>query len=644
VEGRCAAGVDALDVFKASFPAGTVTGAPKVRAMQIIDELEPVKRGVYSGAVGYLGFNGDMDVAIAIRTAVVKDGQLHVQAAAGIVDHLRLRAAEQPDALHARYLHQVGPEELQTYDQLQVRTRQHAQRLAEHGTTPGGVVLVVLQHSAEMLPVFYGAMWLGAIPAFLPFPTGRLHLAKYFGDLRALVERTLPQAIVTYRELADELRAHLADAPHQPRILLAEGVAADAPLAGPPHPADPEDVACIQYSSGSTGLQKGAALSHRAILNECRGVGEFFELTRDDVFVTWVPLYHDWGLVCDAIHPLVLGAQFVLLSPIHWVSRPAAVLEAITRYRATVYWQPNFAFNFMAKRVREEELAGVDLSSLRLCGNGAEPCLFDSHEVFARRFEGVGFRREALGIVYGMAEVVNSVVAAGNREPIRVDVIDRAALQERHAAVPCDPASEGALRMLGVGRGLVGTELVVVDDARRVLPDRQVGEIALRSTCLFNGYYRNEQATADRVADGWYYGGDLGYIADGVLYVTGRKSDQIIIGGENFYPQDIEYMVAEHPHVVAGRVAAIGVEDAELGTQRLVVIAESKSDDPEVHRDIKRFVRRELAARLNVKPDRIVVAPHKWLYKTSSGKIARLPNLRRLHELGAVAAGVDQGS
>ena len=129
-----------------------------------------------------------------------------------------------------------------------------------------------------------------------------------------------------------------------------------------------------------------------------------------------------------------------------------------------------------------------------------------------------------------------------------------------------------------------------------------------------------------------------------MLYVTGRKSDLIIIGGENYYPQDIEYMVAEHPHVVAGRVAAIGVEDEELGTQRLVVIAESKSDDPEVHRDIKRFVRRELAARLNVKPDRIVVAPHKWLYKTSSGKIARLPNLRRLHEHGPVAAGLEPGS
>jgi acyl-CoA synthetase (AMP-forming)/AMP-acid ligase II len=354
-----------------------------------------------------------------------------------------------------------------------------------------------------------------------------------------------------------------------------------------------------------------------------------------------VPLYHDWGLVCDAIHPLVLGAPFTLMSPIQWVGRPAAILEAITRYRATVYWHPNFAFNFMTRRVKESEMAGLDLSSLRLCGNGAEPCLFDSHEMFAQRFRAVGFQREALGIVYGMAEVVNSVIGAGGlrgegaREPIRVDTIDRRRLQEQHKAVPVGENEPHALRMLGVGRGFKGTTFRIVDpeDAGRELPDRTVGEIAIKSRALFNGYYNNEEATRARLRDGFYISGDLGYRADGILYVTGRKSDLIIIGGENIYPQDIEYMVAEHPQVVSGRVAAIGVEDEELGTQKLIVIAESKSEDPEVQREIIRFIRREVSARLNVRCDRVYIAPHKWLFKTSSGKIARLPNLARLHEL-----------
>jgi acyl-CoA synthetase (AMP-forming)/AMP-acid ligase II len=476
-------------------------------------------------------------------------------------------------------------------------------------------------------------MWLGAVPAFLPFPTGRLHIGKFYADMRSLVERTGPHAILTYRDREDELAGCLSRETAPPALLLFEDLEPDAPRAGDPHPAEREDVALIPYSSGSTGLQKGAALSHRAILNECAGVGEFFEMTKDDVFVTWVPLYHDWGLVCDAIHPLVLGAPFVLISPVHWVGRPAIALEAITRYRATVYWQPNFAFNFMTRRVREEELAGVDLSSLRLCGNGAEPCLYDSHEMFAERFGKVGFRRDMLGIVYGMAEVVNSVIGAGNREPIHVDRIDRRRLQEEHRAVPAAEGHPDALRMLAVGRGFRGTEFRIVDDDGRAVPDRTVGEIAIRSTCSFHGYYHNADATAQRVRDGWYLSGDLGYRADGRLYVTGRKSDLIILGGDNVYPQDVEYMVAEHEHVVAGRVAAIGADDPALGTQRLIVIAESRSADPGVHADIQRFARREIAQRLSVKCDRVVIAPYKWLYKTSSGKIARQPNLRRLHEL-----------
>ena len=153
------------------------------------------------------------------------------------------------------------------------------------------------------------------------------------------------------------------------------------------------------------------------------------------------------------------------------------------------------------------------------------------------------------------------------------------------------------------------------------------------SRALFHGYYNNEAATVKSLKDGWYISGDLGYRADGILYITGRKSDLIIIGGENIYPQDIEYMVAECPDVVSGRVAAIGVEDPELGTQRLVVIAESKSEDAKVHREIVKFVRREIAQRLNVRCDEVYIAPHKWLYKTSSGKIARIPNLQRLHEI-----------
>jgi fatty-acyl-CoA synthase len=548
-----------------------------------------------------------------------------------IIEHLRRRALQTPDKLHARYLHADRPPDEQSYGQLERRARQFAAALARAGTREQRVVLVILQHHADMLPVFYGAMWLGAIPAFLPFPTGKLHIGKYFSDLRGMIERTVPHAIVTYGELATELKTLLKEVKDAPVVLLHEDLRADAPLHGDPRPADPEETALIQYSSGSTGLQKGAALSHRAILAECEGVGEFFGMGADDHFVTWVPLYHDWGLVCDAIHPLVLGAPFTLMSPIQWVGRPASVLEAITKYRATVYWHPNFAFNFMTRRVKESELAGVDLSSLRLCGNGAEPCLYESHEMFAQRFAAVGFRREALGIVYGMAEVVNSVIAAGGargpgaREPIRVDSIDRRALQEQHKALPLPASDPNALRMLGVGRGLRGTTFRIVDveDPLKELPDRSVGEIAIRSRSLFNGYYNNAEATASRVKDGWYISGDLGYRADGILYVTGRKSDLIIIGGENIYPQDIEAILNAKPYLIPGRNVAFGVENEKTGTERLVILAEAAPEH--LHADLVPL-RTEIMSALGVAVGRCVLLPHMTLLKGTAGKISRYLN------------------
>ena len=253
------------------------------------------------------------------------------------------------------------------------------------------------------------------------------------------------------------------------------------------------------------------------------------------------------------------------------------------------------------------------------------------------RFAKVGFRREALGIVYGMAEVGNSVIAAGgargpgSKEPIRVDTIDRRALQEQHKAVPIAANDPNALPMLGVGRGLRGTSFRIVDgdDPLRELPDRSVGEISIKSRCLFHGYYNNAEATAAKVKDGWYISGDLGYRADGILYVTGRKSDLIIIGGENIYPQDISTWWPGTP----GRERPRPRSASRTRAQKLIVIAEQVQDRP--HRG-HQVVRRGVAARLNVRCDRVYIAPHKWLYKTSAAR-SRANNLKRLSELSPVA-------
>jgi len=478
-----------------------------------------------------------------------------------------------------------------------------------------------------------GAMWLGGIPAFLPYPNPKSHPERFYETLGMLIETTQPRCIVSRAPVCDLLRGSLSGVANAPALLTVEQVTG-AGRSGAPTAHGPEDVALIQYSSGSTGRQKGAALSHRAILAEIAGVGEFFDISPADSFITWVPLYHDWGLVCVALHALAIGTVYTLQSPVDWVLRPVSAFIATDRYKPTIFYQPNFAFNLLTQRVRDKDMEGVDLSSLRLMCNGAEPCFYDSHTMFAERFKKWGFRPDSLGIVYGMAEVTNSVIAAGHREPIRVDVIDRFVLQSELRATEVAEGHVNAQRMLGVGRALRGTEFKIVGDHREELPERLVGEVAIRSRAVFHGYYHNPEATAATLDEaGWYYSGDMGYRAGDILYITGRKSDMIIVSGVNIYPQDIEMIVAEHPQAVAGRIAAVGVDDAELGTQRIVVLVEARSQDPAVLAEIAAFTRATVAQRLNVTVSQVVHLPERWLIKTSSGKIARLPNYRRLTEL-----------
>ncbi|RMD88468.1 MAG: hypothetical protein D6813_12060 [Calditrichaeota bacterium] len=555
------------------------------------------------------------------------------QTSTTLIGYLQHYAESIPDALYSRYLFaDRDPVEIDYQTTLE-RTKQFASGYAAYGIEKGSVVLVILEHHEDLMPAFLGAMWLGAIPAFLPHPNPRIDPERYYNNMEVLIESTRPQAILTRPQVRALLHKTIPAGAHRPTLLTVEDVTITG-QSNAPVPVDAEHPALIQYSSGSTGMQKGALLSHRAILAEIEGVGEFFDITQKDSIMSWIPLYHDWGLVCVALHALVLGSNFTLISPVDWVKRPVMALEAVDRYRPTIFYQPNFAFNFMTQRIKDREMEGLDLSSIRLMCNGAEPCFYESHKMFADRFCHWGFRKDSLGIVYGMAEVTNSVFAAGHREPIVVDTVDRFILQSEKRAVPVSEDSPNVQRILGVGRALRGTEFKIVDDNRQEIPDRHIGEVAIRSRARFHGYYRNPEATKKVLdKDGWYYTGDMGYRVGNILFITGRKSDMIIVGGVNIFPQDIEAIVGEHPAAVAGRIAAIGVDDPEMGTQKIVVLVESKSTDKAVLNDIARFARAEVAQRLGVTIDEVIHVPYRWLIKTSSGKIARIPNYKRLSEL-----------
>lgn len=554
---------------------------------------------------------------------------------ATILSYLRHRAAHDGARLNARYVFQDRADVIYNFAELERRSRQYAALYKKAGVQKGDVVAILLEHTEDLMASFHGAQWIGAIPAFLQYPTARLNLQRYISDLTLLLERSKPRAIIMFPHLREALAGKLAGGA---AMLTPEDIT-DSELAGDPIPLDPEDISCIQYSSGSTGLQKGAALSHRAVMNEIFAVSDYFRFNGDTKFVTWLPLYHDWGLFLVSIASVLLGCEYTLMAPHHWMGKPSSILHEITKHKATCYWLPNFAFNYMAQRVKDEDLAGVDLSSLTVVSNGAEPCFYESHEMFFDKFKNVGLRRETLAIVYGMAEVVNTVLAVGGEgnEQIHVDHIDRRIFQEELRAVPVPPNTTNVQRMLSTGRALPGTQFRLVNDKFEDVPERIIGEVLFKSNARMHGYYANEEATKAAFHEDWYITGDMGYRVGDMLYVTGRKKDLIILGGNNVYPQDIEELVGAHPAVVAGRVAALGIFDEKLGTQKLIIICEIRSEDAETKREVVKFIRREVQSRLDAHVDRVYLAPQRWLIKTSSGKIARKPNLARLQELELVS-------
>jgi acyl-CoA synthetase (AMP-forming)/AMP-acid ligase II len=397
----------------------------------------------------------------------------------------------------------------------------------------------------------------------------------------------------------------------------------------------PDEVAFLQHSSGSTGLQKGVALSHRSVLNQVRHYAKAIALDpAKDKIASWLPLYHDMGLIATFLMPLATGTPVVFMDPFRWVVDPAMLLEAIDRHRATLSWLPNFAYAHMAKRIAREKTAKLDLRSMRGFINCSEPVRDASHRAFLERFSENGVREEMLWVCYAMAENTFAVTQAGGGFPQRTDWIDPAAFASDRVARAVAPGA--GLPIVSCGLPVEGCEVLVVDEKRAPVPDRTIGEVALRSDSMLTEYHNNPEATAKALENGFYFTGDLGYRADLHLYITGRKKDLIIVGGRNFYPQDLEDVVSEQEGVVPGRAVAFGVENAAMGTEEVVIVAESDVEDPARKTAIKRSVQRAALERLDCAVGRVDLVPRGWIIKTSSGKVARKANVEKWHAENAL--------
>jgi acyl-CoA synthetase (AMP-forming)/AMP-acid ligase II len=534
---------------------------------------------------------------------------------------------EAPEQAAIHLLRSGAPDQAITYRRLLQGAAGYARALVRLGANPGDVVILILDHGEALVYAFFGAILGGTIPSIMPFLTEKLSPDQYRVALATLFEITTPAAVVTNPTFAGEVA--LAGSRYRPRaVLLSDQVVLDENPelhTLPGFNRTPEEIALLQHSSGTTGLQKGVALSHQAVFNQLRSYAEALHLRSDDVIVSWLPLYHDMGLIAGFILPILSRTPLVLMSPFDWVRAPQRLMQAVWRYRGTLTWLPNFAYNFCAQKVRPSQLEGVDLSSWRAVINCSEPMHWVSHQMFLERFQPYNLRPEALATCYAMAETVFAVTQGGIDAPVTVDPVDGRLLVTRQVAVHAS-GSDGVVQMLSAGRPIQNTQLRILDAKGRDLPERHIGEIAIYSDCMLSGYFRRPDLTEKAFLDGWYLSGDLGYLAGGELYITGRKKDLIIVGGKNIYPQDLERLANDIPGVHPGRVVAFGVFNPELGTEDVVVLVESDEDDLEKRLAIAEQIRLRVTRGSDVALRNVQVVERGWLLKTSSGKIARSAN------------------
>ncbi|MDE3217130.1 MAG: AMP-binding protein, partial [Gemmatimonadota bacterium] len=381
--------------------------------------------------------------------------------------------------------------------------------------------------------------------------------------------------------------------------------------------------ALIQYTSGSTGDPKGVVLTHANLLANIRAIADGVDMRPTDAIVSWLPLYHDMGLIGAWLTGLVQGLPIGLMSPLAFLARPERWLWAIHQERASLCAAPNFAYDLCVRKVRDEAIEGLDLSTWRCALNGSEPVSAATLDRFSERFARHGFRRGAMMPVYGLAESsVALCFPPPGREP-RVDAVAREPFRRRGRAEPAAGGDPTALQFVSVGRPLAGHEVRLTDDGAEV-PDRAVGHLHFRGPSCMQGYYRNPDATARVIgADGWIDSGDLAYRADGELYVTGRSKDLIIKGGRNLVPQEIEEVAGGVDGIRNGCVAAFGVPDPSTGTEKLVVLAETRVDRPESRDRLEHDVIEAVSVQVGVPPDVVRIVPPGTVPKTPSGKIRR---------------------
>jgi len=569
-------------------------------------------------AAGQAAHAADRSVASLVQSEGVRapaDAQTLVEA-------LEYHAERQPGRLTV-LLYEGEKESRLTYRELWDGALAYAAHLAGQGVGPGQTVAIMLPTSKEYLFCFYGTLLAGAIPVPL-YPPARLatiedHMTRHVGVLKsagASVMVTIPEA----KPLAWLLRAQVETL----RAVMVpqdfSGAAKDfAPVRG-----RGGHIAFLQYTSGSTGSPKGVVLTHANLLANVRAMVRAARATSEDVFVSWLPLYHDMGLIGGCFATLYCGFPVVLMSPLAFLSRPSQWLRAVHRHRGTISGGPNFSYELCLRRIQDAELEGLDLASWRFAFNGAEPVSPETMAAFQERFAKWGLRKNCLSPVYGLAEASVGLAFTPPGMPWKVDVLDRDEFTRAGRAVPARPDDPAPLKVVGCGYVLPEHDLRVVDSAGLELPDDAEGQLQFRGPSATTGYYRNPEATKSLFSGEWINTGDRAYMSQGMVYITGREKDIIIKGGRNISPYELEEAVGDLPGVRRGCVAVFGSIDRANGTERVIVLAETRSRDSALDDELRHRINELAVSLIGAPVDDIVLAPPHTVPKTSSGKIRRV--------------------
>jgi fatty-acyl-CoA synthase len=525
-----------------------------------------------------------------------------------------------------------------TFSSILKAAESFAVGLKKRGVQRGDVCATVIRHNKFFYPIYLGISSIGAIPAVLAYPNPRLHPDKFREGIEGMSKRSGLDWILTEKPLAEKIEPLVTEENSTIRgIFFPLEWEKDLKFEGKELELINEvranikstDPVLLQHSSGTTGLQKPVLLSHKAVLDHVKNYGKSIALSPDDKIVSWLPLYHDMGLIAALHLPLVFGIPLIQLDTFEWIMIPSLLLEAISKEKGTLTWLPNFAYNILADKVHEDELEGISLESMRMFINCSEPVRDRSNKLFFNRYKKYGVKENSLSSSFGMAEVTFATTQSPPGERLKILNVERQKLSQGIVEIISDDTNSRIC--VSSGKVIDGCEVKIIDEEGNDLKGGYVGELVIKSVSLFDGYRNYPEKTSAVLKDGWYYSGDYGFCHEEYYYIIGRKKDIIIVAGNNIYPEDLEDLVSHVDGVIPGRVVAFGEYDEELGSEQISIVAETKITDDEGHKKLRmEIVKAGMENDLNIK--KVYLVPPRWMIKSSAGKPSRKANRERLVE------------